>query len=104
MYLLYCIKKNKCINSYYAPMIYKASCVMYFMCASGRGLALEIKSFWACEMTIGECHLGPKKLEKRVGSSSAVMLLYRTGKVGEQCGKVTLSHCSTLPHPELIRN
>jgi hypothetical protein len=46
-------------NSYYAPMIYTAPCVMLFMRADplqgqvGRGWALEI-----------ECHFGPKKVKQ----------------------------------------
>jgi len=42
--------------------------------------------------------------EGRVGRSSAVMLLYCTGGVGEQCGKVTLPHCSPPPTPSHPHN
>ncbi len=56
----------------YAPMIYKAPCVMFLMRADtlhgqvGRGWALETESFlgpvkW--HRADGECHLGPTKLE-----------------------------------------
>ncbi len=41
-------------------------------------------------------------MERRVGGSSAVIILYRTGGVGEQCGKVTLPHCSPPPSPPSI--
>ncbi len=54
-------------------MIYTAPCVMFLMRADtlrgdvGEGLALEIESFLAplkWHEPIGECHLGPKKLDQ----------------------------------------
>jgi hypothetical protein len=56
----------------YAPMIYKAPCIMFWMRAYpmrgqvGGGWTLEFENFlvpfkWL--EPIGECHLGPKELE-----------------------------------------
>jgi hypothetical protein len=55
----------------YAPVIYTAPCIMFWMGANtlrgevGGGWALEFPRFWALwngNKTIGEFHLGPKKL------------------------------------------
>jgi hypothetical protein len=56
----------------YAPMIYTAPCIMFWMRAYrllgevGGGWALQFECFWALLIgiePIGESHSGPKKLE-----------------------------------------
>ena len=61
-----------CVKTIYGPMIYTDPYVMLLMWANplrgqvGGGWALEIETFWALWNgieAIGECHLGPKKVE-----------------------------------------
>ncbi len=70
MKLLICIVLTVQIITIYAPMIYTAQCIMFWMRAYplrgkvGGGWSLEFESFWALWNSIepiGECHLGPKK-------------------------------------------
>jgi hypothetical protein len=59
-------------TNYYAPMIYTAPCIMFWMCAyqimrgSGRGLGPGIQSFLGPGIEpVGECHLGLKKTKTK---------------------------------------
>ncbi len=104
----------------YEPMIYTAPCVMVLMLPDtlrwevGGGWPWKWRGFWALWNgiePIGECHLGPKKLQKpanspvhpaRAFTSLSLFLPWREGVGGEQCGNVTLPHCSRYIKPDLL--